>query len=1120
MRNDRGGGGGGGGGGVARPADMERNHRADHRKGGEERSEDIARYHQRGNAYERGNDDGANNRNMMHTNERRYVKHYDTHNNDMRRNAGGGGYHQQYQHPHMQRQRHDYYERGTGGGGGGGGYHHHGGIDYYNNRHQHHHQQQQHQHQQHQQQQQQQPQQQYAGGGGKHSHMEYKEIGYEMQRERRKYNYDAPNDSESIEQDLRSRLLSKRHKYVKGKGGDIVELAESYEATEIVQKKSRYTTDGERISKRTERHRQKREKARQSVIVIDSPEHGLGDGVVEDAEARRQRRKHKRRNKEREALQLETATAPVVQTTERVDKRKTPDDPEALSRRDKMLASERDKDKRKEMAREELEARRRDRNALSPSTVAASVTAGLNIMKRKKHIDASEGIKSKRSKKTKSSKHQRSIEDEEEGEAIDSDYEDDEQDEDESESPELETDSGDSGDSESDSVSQSEAEEVQERRKKHRHHRKRSKVERKKRKKKHRSRKARNANTTDNDDDAEDDDADENDDDHNDNDVDDDDAEDQELPDSPLSVGILYKSPKRLHRARKHKKKKNKKHHDIEEEGEELRSSRSRSASHSISRSRSHTPRQSRSPQRTHSPLRSGSSRLNSRSRSRSGSHSQFESISMSSRSGSDSSDSDSRSRSRTRTRSRSRSEERHMKSAHKSEAEATAAGNKRHLGSSNRGGSPVRDEKGAPLPDYFPGIQGCRSVEEFQCLNRIEEGTYGVVYRAKDKRTSEIVALKRLKMEKEKEGFPITSLREINTLLKGQHPNIVTVREIVVGSNMDKIFIVMDYVEHDLKSLMETMKARKQFFLPGEVKCLVQQLLRAVGHLHDNWILHRDLKTSNLLLSHKGILKVGDFGLAREYGSPLKKYTSLVVTLWYRAPELLLCSPEYSTPIDIWSVGCIFGEFMQMGPLFPGKTETDELNKIFKELGTPNERIWPGYKELPAVRNMLSQNSQFADYPVSNIRKRFAEKTTDIGIELLQGLLTYDPKKRLTADTALKHSYFSEIPLPIDPSMFPTWPAKSELGARKALTSSPKPPSGGSQFKQLGRDEIIVSNSTGAAGTGGGSNNAPSAASNSKVISGIITGNKKSTTNTGFVLSAGVEQRQLAMGPGFNLKF
>lgn len=319
-------------------------------------------------------------------------------------------------------------------------------------------------------------------------------------------------------------------------------------------------------------------------------------------------------------------------------------------------------------------------------------------------------------------------------------------------------------------------------------------------------------------------------------------------------------------------------------------------------------------------------------------------------------------------------------------------------------------------LPPYFPALQGCRSVEEFQCLNRIEEGTYGVVYRAKDKRTDEIVALKRLKMEKEKEGFPITSLREINTLLKGQHSNIVTVREIVVGSNMDKIFIVMDYVEHDLKSLMETMKHKKQVFLPAEVKCLIQQLMRAVAHLHDNWILHRDLKTSNLLLSHKGILKVGDFGLAREYGSPLKEYTSIVVTLWYRSPELLLGCKEYSTPIDVWSCGCIFAELLAMSPLFPGKSEVDQLNRIFKDLGTPNERVWPGYDQLPLVKKMT-----FTDYPVSHLRKKFANFTSELGLALLQGLLTYDPKQRLTADGSLKSLYFKELPLPIDPSMFPT---------------------------------------------------------------------------------------------------
>ncbi|XP_068087260.1 cyclin-dependent kinase 11B isoform X8 [Hyperolius riggenbachi] len=349
-------------------------------------------------------------------------------------------------------------------------------------------------------------------------------------------------------------------------------------------------------------------------------------------------------------------------------------------------------------------------------------------------------------------------------------------------------------------------------------------------------------------------------------------------------------------------------------------------------------------------------------------------------------------------------------------------------------------------LPKYLPALQGCRSVEEFQCLNRIEEGTYGVVYRAKDKKTDEIVALKRLKMEKEKEGFPITSLREINTILKAQHENIVRVREIVVGSNMDKIYIVMNYVEHDLKSLMETMK---QPFLPGEVKTLMIQLLRGVRHLHDNWILHRDLKTSNLLLSHAGILKVGDFGLAREYGSPLKPYTPIVVTLWYRAPELLLGAKEYSTAIDLWSVGCIFGELLTQKPLFPGKSEIDQINKIFKDLGTPSEKIWPGYNELPAVKKMT-----FTDYPYNNLRKRFGALLSDQGFDLMNKFLTYCPAKRINSEDGLKHEYFRETPLPIEPSMFPTWPAKSEQQRVKRGTS-PRPPEGGLGYSQLGDDDL-----------------------------------------------------------------
>merc|ERR1719237_132039 len=360
--------------------------------------------------------------------------------------------------------------------------------------------------------------------------------------------------------------------------------------------------------------------------------------------------------------------------------------------------------------------------------------------------------------------------------------------------------------------------------------------------------------------------------------------------------------------------------------------------------------------------------------------------------------------------------------------------------------------------PRYHPSVHGCRSVAEFKCMNRIEEGTYGVVYRARDKRTQEIVALKKLKMEREKEGFPITSLREINTLLISQHVNVVTVREIVVGSNMDQIFIVMDFVQHDLKGLMETMRKKNQVFLPGEVKCLMQQLLRAIHHLHDNWILHRDLKASNLLLSHNGILKVGDFGLAREYGSPLKNYTAIVVTLWYRAPELLLGAKQYSTHIDVWSIGCILGELLMMEPLFPGKSEVDELNKIFKLLGTPSEKIWPGYKELPGVRSM-----KFIDFPVSKLREKFPERMlSDHGLDLMKGLLTYDPRQRTTCSKALEHPWFDENPRPIDPSMFPTWPAKSEQDPGAKNAASPKPPSGGGAFKNIDDDEARVNRSKG----------------------------------------------------------
>ncbi|KAL6733990.1 hypothetical protein Aduo_004581 [Ancylostoma duodenale] len=327
-----------------------------------------------------------------------------------------------------------------------------------------------------------------------------------------------------------------------------------------------------------------------------------------------------------------------------------------------------------------------------------------------------------------------------------------------------------------------------------------------------------------------------------------------------------------------------------------------------------------------------------------------------------------------------------------------------------------------AQLPVYYASFMGCRNVVEFDCVNRVEEGTFGVVYRAKNKRTDEIVALKRLKIEKEREGFPITALREINMLLKaGKHENIV--REILIGSNADKIYLAMEFVEHDMKNLMDTMHKRGKRFSFGEQKTLMRQLLSGLKHLHDNWILHRDLKTSNLLFSHKGILKIADFGLAREYGDPLRPYTAVVVTLWYRAPELLLGQKMYSTPIDLWSVGCIMGEFVLLKPLFPGNGELDEINKIFTELGTPSDAIWEGYSELPGPKLM-----KLGNYPYNQLRKKFpASLMNESGFKLLNRFLTYDPNRRITAEEALNDRWFTEDPKPTPPEMFPTFPAKSE---------------------------------------------------------------------------------------------
>lgn len=333
---------------------------------------------------------------------------------------------------------------------------------------------------------------------------------------------------------------------------------------------------------------------------------------------------------------------------------------------------------------------------------------------------------------------------------------------------------------------------------------------------------------------------------------------------------------------------------------------------------------------------------------------------------------------------------------------------------------------------DLHPPLESCRSVYCYERLNHIEEGSYGIVFRARCKTTGAIVALKKLKMDKEKNGFPITSLREIQTLMVCAHDNIVRVREIVVGDTLTQVFIVMDFIEHDLKSLLATMPTP---FLASEVKTLLLQLLSAIALCHDNWIVHRDLKTSNLLMNNRGQIKVADFGLARTYGDPLGDMTQLVVTLWYRAPELLLGATEYSTAVDMWSIGCIFGELILKEPLLPGKGEIDQVSKIFKLLGKPTEEIWPGFSQLPNAKSFNLNSAQ----PYSTLRQTFRYVTAH-GLDLLSRLLTYDPLKRISAEEALKHPYFTESPLPKHSDLFSSFPSVA-AGEKKSVFASPSAP-------------------------------------------------------------------------------
>ncbi|KAH0795155.1 AChain A, Cyclin-dependent kinase 2 [Histomonas meleagridis] len=296
---------------------------------------------------------------------------------------------------------------------------------------------------------------------------------------------------------------------------------------------------------------------------------------------------------------------------------------------------------------------------------------------------------------------------------------------------------------------------------------------------------------------------------------------------------------------------------------------------------------------------------------------------------------------------------------------------------------------------------------KRFTDREKLGEGTYGVVYKAKDTRDDTIVALKVMKFDQESNGISQTTLREISILSSIDHPNLLKMKDIILENN--SLTIVTEFLEYDLYTFL--YKRRKRPLDQRLIRSYGYQLLCGLYYLHSHRIVHRDLKPANLLIDMAGNIKICDFGLSRYFSIPLRKYSPNVVSEWYRPVELLYGAKNYDVSVDIWSLGCCLAEMSRRYPLFPGDTDIDMLHKIFEILGTPSK------DEIPSFPEEL--RSSFKEHEQQDLKVVF-NSDDEYFVDLIKKMLEYNPSKRITALEALNHPYFNDIPKTLYEKCFP----------------------------------------------------------------------------------------------------